>query len=272
MDAALTATDGAVSRRFVHSCNCSSSDAGSGIGTIPRRCQSLGSWPGLTPSTPPPGRWPASGPSRSRRRGARGDLARRSTRRLAPTGLRGLPGGSTLRPAPRPRARAAERFKDLAPLTIPGILRWADAHHGRHGTWPKTDTGPNPGGARRDRRRRGSSRHSARASRGLPGGTTLARLLASAAAARGTFGSSLRSSDWRAESRPGPTVPPRPDRPLAQPAARARSRKHPGRTGGRSKTPSTWGGGASPADHRWPISSPRNAACAARPPAVNRNG
>ncbi len=56
-------------------------------------------------------------------------------------GLRGLPAGSSL-----PRLLSFERGvrneKDLPPLTIPQILRWADAYYGRHGSWPTIEAGP----------------------------------------------------------------------------------------------------------------------------------
>ncbi len=44
-------------------------------------------------------------------------------------------------PIKRPRIRLAEQAPAPA-LTIPGILAWADAHHAATGKWPKTRTGP----------------------------------------------------------------------------------------------------------------------------------
>ncbi len=86
-------------------------------------------------------------------------------------GLRGLPGGSTL------AQLLAERRAYRGPLTVERILAWADAHHAATGRWPSGgSSGPvrdAPGeswahldDALRDGRR------------GLPGGTTLAQLLA----------------------------------------------------------------------------------------------
>jgi hypothetical protein len=90
-------------------------------------------------------------------------------------GLRGLPGGDSLAgllarrcgaPAPAPRT----------PLTEELILGWADRHRGRTGAWPHLNAGPvadAPGetwGALNLALRNGH--------RGLPGGSSLARLLA----------------------------------------------------------------------------------------------
>jgi hypothetical protein len=90
-------------------------------------------------------------------------------------GLRGLPGGSSL-------ARLlAEEFgvrnkAQSPPLTIKQILRWADAHHWRAGRWPGQASGAipeSPGDNWRvvERTLRAGGR-------GLPGGSSIARLLA----------------------------------------------------------------------------------------------
>ena len=87
------------------------------------------------------------------------------------TGLRGLPGGSSL------AQLLAERRGYRGPLTIERILAWADAHHAATGRWPTMwssgsvrdaadETWPSVNAALRDGRR------------GLPGGSSLARLLA----------------------------------------------------------------------------------------------
>jgi superfamily II DNA or RNA helicase len=91
-------------------------------------------------------------------------------------GRRGLPGGSSLA-----RLLAAERGRrnrlDTTPLSVEKILEWADAHHRRTGTWPRRkDTTPiaeAPGEtwAKIDGALQAGTR-------GLPGGSSLARLLA----------------------------------------------------------------------------------------------
>ena len=86
-------------------------------------------------------------------------------------GVRGLPGGSSL------AQLLAERRGYRGPLTVERILAWADAHHAATGRWPTSwssgevrgepgETWKNLDIALRDGRR------------GLPGGTTLAQLLA----------------------------------------------------------------------------------------------
>src|SRR2546430_16173365 len=55
-------------------------------------------------------------------------------------GLRGLPGGSSLAKLLAER-RGVRNVRALPPLTEAGILRWADAHHGRTGQWPTEDAG-----------------------------------------------------------------------------------------------------------------------------------
>ena len=88
-------------------------------------------------------------------------------------GHRGLPGGSSL-----PRLLARERGVRNCPpprLTVSQILAWADAHHKRTGRWPTSVSGPVedvPGetwGKINVTLRYGH--------RGLPGGSSLARLL-----------------------------------------------------------------------------------------------
>jgi hypothetical protein len=58
-------------------------------------------------------------------------------------GQRGLPAGSSLVRL-FARERGARNVGDLPPFNIPEILRWADEHHNRHGTWPKSNSGPIP--------------------------------------------------------------------------------------------------------------------------------
>jgi hypothetical protein len=94
-------------------------------------------------------------------------------------GLRGLPGGKTF-----PQLLVEKRKATLAirpqrgPLRIPQIVRWADAYRKRTGRWPSQQSGPvleAPGEtwAGIDESLRGGHR-------GLPGGSSLPRLLAHA--------------------------------------------------------------------------------------------
>ncbi len=90
------------------------------------------------------------------------------------SGLRGLPGGTTLAKLLRDE-RGVPHSQDLVPLTVECILSWADAHHSRTGKWPGSDAGPileSPGDTWlkvNDALTRGS--------RGLEGRSSLARLL-----------------------------------------------------------------------------------------------
>jgi hypothetical protein len=77
-------------------------------------------------------------------------------------------------PSPRRRPKPGGRFK--RPLTIPQILAWADAHHQRTGIWPSERSGAVYGSPGHNWRAVNYALN--RGSRGLPGGSTLARLLA----------------------------------------------------------------------------------------------
>jgi hypothetical protein len=90
-------------------------------------------------------------------------------------GFRGLTGGTSL-----PQLLAGQRGAPLRPrappLTVEQVLGWADAHHGRTGRWPGKKSGPVPGAPGEkwlniDQALRAGGR-------GLPGGESLARLLA----------------------------------------------------------------------------------------------
>jgi hypothetical protein len=85
-------------------------------------------------------------------------------------GRRGLAGRSSL-------ARLLAERRDVWPsLSVEQILAWADAYHAAHGRWPTRDSGWIPG-VYRERWARVD--HDLRVGhRGLPGGSTLARLLA----------------------------------------------------------------------------------------------
>jgi hypothetical protein len=96
-------------------------------------------------------------------------------------GLRGLPGGSSLRRL-LARDRGVRNEKDLPPLDVRQVLRWADAHHRCCGRWPSHRSGsiadaPNETWS-------GINRALRSGRRGLPGGSSLARLLADRRGAR----------------------------------------------------------------------------------------
>lgn len=90
-------------------------------------------------------------------------------------GLRGLPGRDSLARLLQ-RERGRRHRLNLPRLTEEGILAWAQAHHDRTGAWPNQGAGPVDGipgetwGNIEQSLRRGQ--------RGLPGGDSLARLLA----------------------------------------------------------------------------------------------
>lgn len=91
------------------------------------------------------------------------------------TGGRGLPGGSSLAEL---LARRRGRYNSRNPprISIDEILAWADAHHERTGRWPNHKSGAIDGAPGET----WSTVYSAlsRGGRGLPGGSSLARLLA----------------------------------------------------------------------------------------------
>ena len=91
-------------------------------------------------------------------------------------GRRGLPGGSSL--ARLLHHRRGIRYCDARnrpPLTIPQVLSWADAHHARTGRWPTLDSGPIPEAP--DEKWRAVNASLYMGGRGLPGGSSLHRLL-----------------------------------------------------------------------------------------------
>jgi hypothetical protein len=118
------------------------------------------------------GKWPASksGPIH----GAPGETWSAVNAALG-LGLRGLPGGSSLA-----KLLAEHRDKryhlSLPRLTVEQILAWADAHHARMGKWPAIESGPIPEASGEV----WSAIQGALSlgARGLPGGSSLARLLA----------------------------------------------------------------------------------------------
>jgi superfamily II DNA or RNA helicase len=89
-------------------------------------------------------------------------------------GRRGLPGDMSIAQL-LTKHRSHRNRKSLGRLTVKQILKWADAHHAAAGEWPKAKTGAIPA--------TGESWGSIdmmlwRGGRGLPGGDSLARLLA----------------------------------------------------------------------------------------------
>src|SRR5262249_29183860 len=90
-------------------------------------------------------------------------------------GLRGFPGGSSLARLLAER-RGVRNHKALPHLTEKQILAWADAHHRRAGQWPKRHSGPIHGASGQTWRSADEALY--RGQRGLPGGSSLPRLLA----------------------------------------------------------------------------------------------
>ncbi len=90
-------------------------------------------------------------------------------------GLRGLPGGSSLARL-LAHDRGARNLHDLPSLTPGQILAWADAHHRRTGEWP--GHGPTPVAGAAGETWAGLDAALLLGRRGLPGGSSLARLLA----------------------------------------------------------------------------------------------
>jgi superfamily II DNA or RNA helicase len=90
-------------------------------------------------------------------------------------GHRGLPGGSSLAQL-LARERGVRNRKGLPPLTDSQILKWADAHMKRTGGWPRSTPEEIHGAPGETWRRVDSSLK--QGTRGLPGGSSLAKLLA----------------------------------------------------------------------------------------------
>ena len=135
--------------------------------------------PGLGRRLPREHRALANARLRPHRRGTRRDLD--GGQLGAVQGDSGTSGRIVVGPAPGPGARGRNHM-DLPPLSVPEILRWAEAHRERHGTWPTLRSGPIPEAP-------GESWINVQAAldqgtRGLPGGSSLARLLAAARSAR----------------------------------------------------------------------------------------
>jgi hypothetical protein len=94
---------------------------------------------------------------------------------------RGLPGGSSLLKLLASK-RGVPNDRALSPLKVAQILTWADAYRARHGAWPKATSGQIPEAPNRTWSKVSSAL--ANGTRGLPGGSSLARLLAEHRGAR----------------------------------------------------------------------------------------
>ena len=90
-------------------------------------------------------------------------------------GHRGLPGGDTL-PRLLARERGHRNRRGQPPLRITQILTWADAHRGRNGRWPGADAGSVCGVPGLTWSTINQALY--QGFRGLPGGDSLAQLLA----------------------------------------------------------------------------------------------
>src|SRR5262249_37494040 len=96
-------------------------------------------------------------------------------------GLRGLPGGASLAQL-LARRRGVRNKRGLPQLTEARLLRWARAPRRRTGHWPTVHSGPVAGAPGEVWLNLNSALKCG--GRGLPGGTTLARLLADRLGAR----------------------------------------------------------------------------------------
>jgi hypothetical protein len=90
-------------------------------------------------------------------------------------GLRGLPGGTSLAQL-LAEHRQYRNIHGLPPLSETKILEWADDHHRQTGAWPTADSGTIPNSGREKWSSIDVALHNG--ARGLPGGSSLARLLA----------------------------------------------------------------------------------------------
>jgi hypothetical protein len=89
-------------------------------------------------------------------------------------GLRSLPGGSSLAQLLAEK-RGVRNIRDLPPLSVEQILEWADGYFQRKGSWPTIASGAITSSGGETWRRVDQALRSG--IRGLPGGSSLARLL-----------------------------------------------------------------------------------------------
>ena len=100
------------------------------------------------------------------------------------TGTRSLAGGSSLARL-LAEHRGVRNHMALPPLTMKNILAWADRHHERTGSWPGEDSGNIPEAP--GETWSAVSHALRRGNRGLPGGSSLALLLAEKRDVRNTW-------------------------------------------------------------------------------------
>jgi hypothetical protein len=89
-------------------------------------------------------------------------------------GVRGLAGGSSLAQL-LSQERGVRNIQDLSQLSIDRILTWTDDHHERTGQWPNVDSGPIVDSP--DEKWANVHQALQKGLRGLPGGSSLARLI-----------------------------------------------------------------------------------------------
>jgi hypothetical protein len=92
-------------------------------------------------------------------------------------GLRGLPHGGSLARL-LARHRGVRNVQDLPPLSEEQILVWADAYHARTGRWPRQENGAEAIPGSRDETWLNVENALKGGWRGMPGGSSLAQLLA----------------------------------------------------------------------------------------------
>jgi hypothetical protein len=92
-------------------------------------------------------------------------------------GLRGMSGGTTLAQLLAER-RGVRNVGNLPPLSVKQILAWADAHHGRLGRWPGCRCAEQVIEGSGGERWTNIDQALRKGLRGLPGGSSLSRLLA----------------------------------------------------------------------------------------------
>jgi pyrroloquinoline quinone (PQQ) biosynthesis protein C len=100
-------------------------------------------------------------------------------------GTRGLPGGTTLARLLQEK-RGVRHIHDILPLSEAQILAWADHHHARTGEWPSKDSGDLPDAPLEKWTNIDAALRSG--TRGLPGGSSLPRLLAQERGCRNSHG------------------------------------------------------------------------------------
>jgi hypothetical protein len=118
------------------------------------------------------GAWPTS--TSGAVRDAPGETWRAADQALR-LGLRGLKGGISLAQL-LTASRGVRNHQDLPPLSVTQILEWVDAYQRRSGAWPTSSSGPVTDAPGETWNGIDTALHLGR--RGLPGGSSLSRLLA----------------------------------------------------------------------------------------------